>query len=100
MVFEIVFTERAQRDFDSIITYLSEHWTDEIILRFIFHLENAISRIRKYPDGFPFYDEVRSIRKCSLRPHYGIFYLVEEHRVSILTIFDFRQDPKKLRKRV
>ena len=96
MVSEIIFTKHAQQDFDSIIDFLSFNWTEQITFRFIFHLENALNRIQRSPEGFPFLDEKRSIRKCCLRPHYGIIYMVQNHRIITLSIFDFRQDPEKL----
>ncbi|MEO6169106.1 MAG: type II toxin-antitoxin system RelE/ParE family toxin, partial [Chitinophagales bacterium] len=97
MVFEIRYSRFADDNLKDILSYLSESWSNEVVFGFANRLSARLERIKTHPHHFPFHDEKRTVRKCSLNPYHGIFYKIDGNIIYIVAIFDLRQDPQKLK---
>ncbi|HYV95266.1 MAG TPA: type II toxin-antitoxin system RelE/ParE family toxin [Chitinophagales bacterium] len=97
MVYNVVLSPRANREVEQILLYLDEHWYAEIIDRFMTDLANTLYRIQRYPFSFPGVEGDESARKAQLLPFYSVFYEVEADVIRILSVFDQRQNPDKLK---
>lgn len=99
MAKRIIWSKRAQNDRMEILKY----WTDRnksknysIKLAGLF--KEAVKLISKYPEIGKSTDE-ENVRIKIVRDYF-LIYAVEEEQVSILTIWDSRQNPDKLSKRL
>ena len=97
MVYKVVLSPRANREVEQILLYLDEHWSVEIIDRFMTDLSNALYRIQRVPFSFPKIEGDDYARKAQLLPFYSLFYEVKEDTIRILSVFDQRQNPDKLK---
>src|SRR5215813_1111001 len=97
MVFKVTLSIRANVDVEKILLYLFENWNEKIIDDFMTELAAALTTIEKSPYNFPKVDFESEILKFQLKSYYVIFYHLEENEITILSIFDQRQDPEKLK---
>ena len=93
---KVIWSGEAVENLEKIIAYLQEKWSEKEIKKFIKKLNKQISVIKNLPQSFPksYYIEAR---KSVLSKHTTIYYKVFENIVYIVTIFDNRQNPEKLK---
>ncbi len=53
--------------------------------------------IREQPESFPSSDKIKGLRKCVITKQTTLFYKFDKKQIKIVTIFDTRQNPKKLK---
>jgi len=62
-------------------------------------LGTTLDKIRDNPGQYPVV--YREVRRALLRRFpYGVFYLVEKKRITVLAVFHGRRDPRQWQKRV
>ena len=65
---------------------------------FVRMFEATLFRIKRHPEAYPVLH--RGMRRALLRRFpYGVFYLAESDRVSVLAVMHVRQHPKEWRRR-
>ncbi|MBS1545519.1 MAG: type II toxin-antitoxin system RelE/ParE family toxin [Bacteroidetes bacterium] len=84
-------------DLRSIFDYLTENWTQREIRNFARKLDKRLELISVNPNLFPRTTRRRNVRKSVLTKHTVIYYKTSNNVVTIVTLFDPRQNPKKLR---
>lgn len=96
---EIIWSAKAKSTFFSIIDYLNENWTSKEMKQFYDRTMITLNAISKNPDIFPVSSKSKGIRKATVDKNNLFYYKTDtyEHRIYLLTFFDSRQDPKKLR---
>ncbi len=92
----IALTAIAEQDLEHITDYLLENWGDIVCDRFLTRFEQVCGLISEAPPMFPLVYRKKKIRKCTLTRQNTIYYRELTNEVQIITIFDTRQDPKKL----
>ena len=95
--FKLIWTDRAIRDLKNIIDYLSDNWTYRELQKFAQKLDKRLIIIASNPSIFPQTSKRKNVRKSVLTKHTVIYYKQEKDGVIILTLFDPRQNPKKLK---
>ena len=95
--YKIIWSDESVKNLDSIITYLELNWTEKEVRKFLDLLNKRIHLISLNPLLFPSTPKSRGIRKSVLSKQTSIFYRIAEQRVEILSIFDNRQNPDKLK---
>jgi plasmid stabilization system protein ParE len=93
---KVVWSSEAVENLEKIIAYLEEKWSEKEIKKFIKKLEKQISVIKKQPLSFP-KSQLIEARKSVLSKQTTIYYKVFEDVIYIVTIFDNRQNPEKLK---
>lgn len=96
--FKIIWTDRALSDLRSIVTYLEENWTVKEIQKFARLLDLQLNRLIIHPFLFPESNKFKKIRKSFLTRQISIYYRVINSEIQIISLFDNRQNPKKLNK--
>jgi plasmid stabilization system protein ParE len=94
--FKLFWSDRALGDLKAIIAYLADNWTEKEIQKFSRRLEKRLLVIADNPRLFPKTNRKRHIRRSVLSKHIVIYYKAERSMVTILTLFDPRQDPYRL----
>ena len=95
--YKLFWSDRALDDLQNILDYLNEKWTQKEIRNFVRRLDKRLELISGNPRLFPKTVKRRNIRRSVLTKHTVIYYEATENSVTIVTLFDPRQHPKKLR---
>ena len=95
MVFEIKWTPRAVNDFESVINYLEADWSEKTAREYANKVDKVLLIISKMPYLYPKISRKKNIRKCLVVKQNAMYFRVKKKTVTILAIFDTRQNPKK-----
>jgi plasmid stabilization system protein ParE len=95
--YKIVWTNRASTDLDNITQYLADNWTEKEIRKFFRSLDGRIKLISQRPLLYPLTKNRKDVRRSVLTSQITIYYRINEPSVEILTLFDNRQNPSKLK---
>jgi len=93
----VIFSRTAERRLENLLEYLVENWSDKVKNDFLNKLDQAISIIKVHPESFPASQKEIGLRKCVVTKQTTVYFLFDKKEVKILTLFDSRQDPVKLR---
>lgn len=88
---------QARNDLKSIFEYISVSWSEKAVREFAKKLHKRISLIRTYPSLFPKSLQKENVRRAVLTKQITIFYSDLNETINIISVFDVRQDPKKLK---
>ena len=97
MVFEIIWSPRAVNDFENIIAYLETNWSEKTVREYSERVDKVVSIISKMPYLYPKISRRKNIRKCLVVKQNALYFRVKKKTVTILAIYDTRQNPKKLK---
>ena len=94
---KIRWTEEASKNLDGIILYLEINWTSKELKSFFRKLEKQLLILSIFPEAYPISVKKRKIRRCVFTKNLAIYYIVGEEVLVLLSIFDTRQQPSKVR---
>lgn len=94
MVKEIIWSSRADKDFDQILEYLRINWTEKEKIRFVQMTYRVLSLLEKGNISFR-KSQKKGIHEVLITKHNLMIYLDTETSIEILTFYDTRQNPKK-----
>jgi plasmid stabilization system protein ParE len=94
---KIIWSEEAIKNLDQIIDYLEKEWTNKEIKKFITKLDKTLELISKKPNLFRITNKRKNIHKCVLIKQVSIYYKPEKDTICIVSLFDNRQHPSKLK---
>jgi plasmid stabilization system protein ParE len=95
--YKLLWSDKALADLQNIINYLLETWTRKEIQNFARRLDKRLDLIVLNPRLFPKTSKRREVRKSVLTKHAVIYYETKGNTVTIVTLFDPRQNPTKLK---
>jgi plasmid stabilization system protein ParE len=94
----IIFSKNAEKSLFELFEYLEIKWSKTVKNKFISNLDKVIYLIQSNPEIFPKSELNIKYRKCVLSKQTTIYYKFNTKRVDIITFFDTRQDPNKIKK--
>lgn len=97
MALKVVLSSSAKNTLSDLLVYLENKWSVQVKKEFIKKLDKSISRISSFPKSCPESKEMKGLFKCVVTKQTSIFYRVGSFEIEIVSIFDNRQDPKKLK---
>lgn len=100
MIRKVVISKTTQKKLDSLFSYLVEEWSIKVKNEFIEKLDYSIELIRNQPEMFPESKQGKKLRKCVVTKQTTLFYRFTSRKINVVTIFDTRQNPKKLKKEI
>lgn len=97
---KVFLSELAESKLLKLSQYLLEEWNLKTRDKFILKLNDKIKQISIQPDSCPKSSEFENLHKCVVTKQTTIFYriIAERNEIEIITIFDTRQNPDKLKK--
>jgi len=95
--YKLKWSDRALADLKNIIEYLTENWNQKEIKNFARKLDKRLDIISTNPNLFAKTTRRKNVRRSVLTKHTVIYYETTENQVTIVALFDPRQNPKKLR---
>lgn len=84
MVKKVTFSKRARSKIYQIVSYLKKDWSQAIA-------ETSVILLYKKFENRP------EVRKCKITKQVTLYYKVKSNKIEIITLFDSRQNPDKLR---
>ncbi len=96
MAFEVEWSGDAVEDFEEIITWLEQHWSEEIAADFAIRVSEVIQILQKMPFAYRVISKKRAVRRCVISKQTSMFYKVQKNKVILLAFFDSRQNPDEL----
>lgn len=97
MVYSIVFSERASMELNSTFKYLEENRSVKIADEFAKIVDKKINYIKSNPYQYPPFKNKKEIRRCVVTKQISFFYRILNEEIQIITLFDTRQNPSKLK---
>ena len=94
---QVVFSKRARRSLEKLLVYLESKWSLKVKNEFIGKLDRCVLQISKHPESCPVSEEFPGLYKCVVTKQTTFYYRVKEKEIQVVTFYDNRQDPKKLK---
>jgi len=96
-IYKIVWSDEALINLKEIIDYLEQNWSKKEIKKFAILLDRHLKIIENNP--FLFAESPKSIklRKSVLSKQITIYYRIMNYEIHLITLFDNRQNPDKLK---
>lgn len=96
----IYFSPKAVQKLEEVFEYLEKNWPKKVKDDFIKKLDQTMELLSRFPESFPESIAVPGLYKCNITKHNTLFYRIKKSDIEIVTLFDQRQHPGKLRKEV
>jgi len=93
----IIISPQAKDDIENILSYLSLNWSQNIVEDFLQKLQLFYYILSINPRIFGYYNKQKNIRKYALTKQNVVYYRNKKTSVEIITVFDARQHPRKLK---
>jgi plasmid stabilization system protein ParE len=95
---EIIFSKNAEKSLIDLLEYLEFKWSIKVREKFISKLDKSIYLIQNEPEIFPKSQINKNQHKCVMSKQTTIYYRYTNKKISILSLFDTRQNPSKIKK--
>lgn len=95
--YKLIWSINAAQELEMIIDYLQTEWSTREINNFIQKLDKRLNIITQSPFAFPKSDSKTTIRRSVLNKHNVIYYQVIEDEITIISIFNPKQNPYRLK---
>ena len=87
---------KAEQDLQNILSYLKDEWGDSVKQEFKVRMKRRLTLIGKFPLLHKSSEIKPEFRVSVLSKQTSIIYSVQKSTISIIRLFDNRQDPGKL----
>ena len=94
---ELEFSERSLKEIDDICEYIEYKWSLNSKEKFLKLLKRNIDLIEENPTLFQI-SYYKNLHKCVVSKQTTIFYKFNDYKIQIISVFDTRQNPKKIKK--
>ncbi len=95
---KIVLSKRASNRLDKLLEFLEQEWSLKVKEDFIEKLDKSLNQIQKLPESCPKSDHIKGLHMLVVTKQTSIFYSFDSKTIKVVTIFDNRMDPNKLKK--
>ncbi len=96
MALRITWTEEAENTFEAIVLYLQNNWSEKEVQGFVKRVNKVLTLIRENPNLYR-RSKQKGIHEAVVTKHNTLYYQVLEERIVLITFWDTRQDPDKLK---
>jgi len=93
----VVFSKGARNSLEKLLAFLETEWSIKVKKEYRDKLERCVLQISKHPDSCPVSEEFPGLHKCVVTKQTTFYYRVNDKEVQVITFYDNRQDPKKLK---
>ncbi|WP_425576785.1 type II toxin-antitoxin system RelE/ParE family toxin [Nibrella saemangeumensis] len=89
--YQIIFTEKAERDLDGIVDYLSRTVSSRVKTDFLALLSDKLANLSRMPFMYRASASKPGVRECVVNPQTILYHRVVENRVELLAIQSSRR---------
>ena len=94
----VIVSKTAEKKLERLFKFLLEKWSPKVKSEFIKKLDKNIGIIKDSPEIFPESKNKPGLHKCVITKQTTLYYRYDDNKIIIVTLFDTRQNPKKLKK--
>ena len=95
MARKIVWTKRANNNYNGIIEYLEADWEEQVIIDFVKKTYKILGLICEYPHLGSIENQEKGIHGFLITSHNRLFYRFSDTELVLLNFFDTRQQAGK-----
>jgi len=95
---KIKLSKRASNKLEKLLVYLELEWSLKVKNDFIKKLDKSLERVQKFPESCQQTDFMKGLHMLVITKQTSLFYRFDSKNITIVTLFDNRMDPKKLKK--
>ena len=95
--YRIIWSDLALNNLKEIVSYFEFHWTEKEIRKFAQLLDKRLASLERNPHLFPLINNSGITRRSVLSKQTSIFYQIVNHDIRLITLFDNRQNPQRLK---
>ncbi len=96
--YKLIWSDEALENLKGIIEYLEKSWTTREIKKFARLLDKNLNLIRVNSKSFPKSGQSEDFWRAVISKQVSIIYQIENQGIQIISIFDNRQNPNRLKK--
>lgn len=96
MKFKVIWSPRSKEEFGDVLDYLESEFGKNAALKCLEDVESILESIAVFPYLFKAYQGQR-IRKAVVHKNLSVFYAVTSDFIELLSFWDNRRNPKKLK---
>ena len=93
----VVLSPTAKGKLEELLSYLKQEWSEKVKQEFIEKLDTKISQVSQYPRSCPESKSLKNLYKCVVTKQTTFYYRISKEEIEIITLFDTRQNPNKLK---
>ena len=93
----IRWTDESIQNLESILNYIKTTWTEKEVNNFKSKLTHQLKIIQRFPTIFPASEHNSRLRKAVMSKQTSLIYEFKEDIIYIVSIFDNRQNPKRIK---
>ena len=94
----LVLSRKAEKQLEIIFLYVEAKFSERIRKELAKKIYDCFKLIEIDPELFSFSDYNSSLRKCVVTKQTTVFYQIRKEDIVIVSVFDTRQNPKKINK--
>lgn len=96
---EVIWSAKAKTTFYLVLDYLDKNWSGKEVESFYNRTQIVLKSVSNYPELFPASTKNKKIRKAIVDKNNTFYYKIDTYhrKIHVLTFYDSRQDPKKLK---
>jgi plasmid stabilization system protein ParE len=95
---KVKISKTAEKKLNILFDYLLQKWSQKVKSDFINKLDKSVNLIKSTPEIFPESDTQKGLHKCVITKQTTLYYRFNAKTIFLVTIFDSRQNPNKLKK--
>ncbi len=96
----VILSKTAEKKLENVFIYLTENWSLKVKADFVKKLDKTIEIIKNQPEIFPESNKESGLHKCVITKHIILYYRFDAKTIKIITFFDTRQHPHKLKEQL
>ncbi|MDR1746625.1 MAG: type II toxin-antitoxin system RelE/ParE family toxin [Tannerella sp.] len=92
----VILSKRAAWKLEKLLSYLETAWSEKVRLNFIDKFDKSVKFVAQYPEATEKSAVKAGLHRCVVTKQTTFYYLFNETKIQIVTIFDTRMDPARL----
>ena len=97
---KVVLSRWAANKLDKLLEYLEANWSTKVKSQFLDKLTTSLTNLSQFPEIGQGSEEVSGLRQFVITKQTTLYYRFNDKQLQVVTLFDTRMNPKKLRKEI
>jgi plasmid stabilization system protein ParE len=95
---KVVLSKQASNNLEKLLDYLETEWSKNVKQNFIKKFDNSVQFISSFPEATEKSNLKKGLHRCVVTDQTTIYYQFNDFEIQIVTVFDTRMNPKRLKR--
>ena len=95
---KVVLSKQASDKLEKLLNYLETEWSENVKQNFIKKFDDSVQVISLFPEATEKSNFKKRLHRCVVTEQTTIYYQFNDFEIQIITIFDTRMNPNKLKR--